>query len=724
MRKETITDEIIKKDENEKQGIAFERRDFLKLMGGGIFVLFNFGDVFAQQRTERSGSEYPTDFNAYLRIGEDGRVTCFSGKVELGQGAMTSLAQILAEELDVPLDRVDMIMGDTALCPYDMGTFGSRSTKYFGPALRQAGAEARAVLLQLAAEYLKTSPEQLTAKDGVIYMKNNPTQQVSYGDLTKGKKIERHLSEKVSVKAVAQHTLCGKPADRLDGKPKVTGEAKFAGDIRLPGMLYAKLLRPPVHGAVLKSVDTSAAEEIPGVQVVRDKDFIAVLHQYPDKAEEALRKIKAQFDLPERKVNNENIFLHLLASPPAPETVSEAGDLEKGKMSASKKIAAKYFTHYVAHAAIEPHAATAKIEGDTIVAWVSTQAPFRDKPEVARSLGMPEEKVRILPAFVGGGFGGKTRNLQAVEAAKLAKLTGKPVQVAWTREEEFFFDTFRPAAVVDINAGVNNDGRIGFWDYRVYFAGTRSSQPIYNIPHCRVSAHGQWGGSGAPSAHPFSVGAWRGPGSNTNVFAVESHIDLLAEAAGLDPLSFRLKNITDERMKRVIEAAAEKFGHTFAKSPSGQGYGIACTDYLGTYVALMAEVKVNERTGDVRVERVVCAQDTGEMINPEGIRIQIEGCIIMGLGYLFTEEIHFNGGDIRDRNFDTYEISRFSWIPKIETVLIDNPGLAPQGCGEPAITGMGALIANAVYDAIGARCFMLPMTPQRIKEQISLKTSK
>jgi nicotinate dehydrogenase subunit B len=231
---------------------------------------------------------------------------------------------------------------------------------------------------------------------------------------------------------------------------------------------------------------------------------------------------------------------------------------------------------------------------------------------------------------------------------------------------------------------------------------------------------GGWGGrSSTGSVHPFGVGAWRGPGSNTNVFAMESQVDMMAEAAGMNPLEFRMVNLTDERMKRVLVAAAEKFGKSFSKTPTGKGYGIACTDYLGTYLATMAETQVNKNTGEVQVKRVICAQDTGEVINPEGVRMQIESCITMGLGYCFTEEIHFSNGRIMDENFDTYEIPRFSWAPKIETVLVDNPEMPPQGCGEPAITSMGAVIANAVYDAIGKRMFTLPMTRDRVKAALA-----
>ncbi len=714
-------DEFIPYDfKNNLSPVTLDRRDFLKLMGGGIVILFTVGDSLALQQ-ERRRRGYPEDFNAYLRIGEDGRVTCFSAKIEMGQGVLTSFAQMLAEELDVPLHSVDMIMGDTSLCPWDAGTFGSRSTKYFGPPLRQAAAEARGVLFQLAAEHLRTNREQLNVKDGIIFVKKNPEKKVSYAQLTQGKKIERHLEKKPPIKHYSQHTISGKPTDRLDGLAKVTGEAKFAGDIRLPQMLYARIVRPPAHGAKLKNVDTSAAENIKDIQVIRNEDMIAVLHKHRDAADKALGMIKASFEPSANTQNNTSIFKHLKGSASEAQTVTEAGNLDEGKALASKTFDKAYFNHYVAHAPSENHTAVAHIEGDKAIVWASTQAPFRAQGEVAQVLGLPLENVRVITPFVGCGFGGKNSGRQVVEAALLAKLSGKPVQVAWSRNEEFFYDTFRPAAVIEIRSGLNSTNRIVFWEYHNYFAGSRSSEPFYNIPHHRVLSYGGWGGRGGGRTHPFGVGAWRGPGSNTNVFAIESQIDVMAKSAGMDPLEFRLHNLTDKRMKNVLNIAAEKFGRSFSEAPSGKGYGIACTDYLGTYLATMAEVKVDEKTGEIRVERVVCAQDTGEVINPEGVRIQIEGCIVMGLGYCLTEEIRYKNGRILDENFDTYEIPRFSWLPKIETVLVDNPEMAPQGCGEPAITSMGGVIANAVYDATGIRMSVLPMTPARIKEALKNK---
>jgi isoquinoline 1-oxidoreductase len=692
--------------------LGISRREFFKRMGllsGGIVVYISLSDSssFAQQTT---------DINAFLKIGADGRVTCFSGKIEMGQGIVTSLAQMLGDELRVPLTSVDMVMGDTWLCPSDKGTFGSLSTKTFGVALRRAAAEARAVLIQMAAEHLQIPSERLIVKDGEVIDPHNPDKKVTYARLTRGKRIERHLKGRISTQDSLQPTISGKAVGRTDAKQKVTGEALYTGDIRLPDMRYAKILRPPVHGAKLKRVDTGDANKVKGVQVIQDNGLIAALHRYPDEAEKALKMVKAEYELPEPKVDNTTIFEHLLDYAPPREVVAKSGNLEEGRKLAATSFESTYLNHYVAHAPIETHTAVVDIEGGKATVWASTQTPFWAQEEVARTLGFASSDVRVITPFVGGGYGGKTRNQQVIEAARLAKLSGRPVQVAWSRKEEFFLDTFRPAAVIKVKSGLDNTNRIVYWDYENYFAGARSSRPFYDIPHHQVLSRGGW--MGGSQAHPFGVGAWRGPGSNTNIFAMESQIDIMAQAVGMDPLEFRLNNLTDKRMQRVLKAAAEKFGRPFSNAPTGRGYGLACTDYRGTYVATIAEVKVNEETGNVRVERVVCAHDMGEVINPEGARLQIEGCITMGLGYALTEEIRFKGGRIFDENFDTYGLPRFSWVPRIETVLIDNREMAPQGCGEPAITPMGAVIANAIFDATDTRLLELPMTPERIKKAL------
>jgi nicotinate dehydrogenase subunit B len=700
---------------------SVNRRDFFARLGGGIVIFISFGDLLEaaeQARGPRGGGRgggLPSDFNAFLRIGEDGRVACFTGKIEMGQGPITSLPQMLAEELEVAVDAVEMVMGDTERCPWDMGTFGSMTTRFFGPPLRAAAAEAKAVLLELAAEALKVPQAQLIAKNGIISDKNNKDRRVTYAQLAKGQKIERHIQGKPALKNAADFQVIGKPLNRRDAREKVTGKAQYAGDLRLPGMLYAKILRPPAHGAQLKTADTNSCGQVPGIRIVRQGDFIAVLHELPDMAETALAKIKAEWEPPAAGVDDTSIFDHLLKADPEPRIAAQGGDLEEGRKAAAKNCEATYLNGYVAHAAMETHTALAKVEGEQATVWASTQNPFSAQREIAEALGFPAQKVRVITPFVGGGFGGKTQNSQAVEAARLAKSTGKPVQVCHTREEEFFYDTFRPAAMVKIKSGVDKDGKIVFWDYDVAFAGERGSQQFYAIPHHRTVARPTGWTSGA---HPFATGPWRAPGNNTNSFARESHIDQMAASAGLDPVEFRLKNLTDSKMIGVLKAAANRFGWTPARAPSRRGYGVACGIDSGTAVATIIEAAVDAKTGTVRVKRAVCAQDMGLAINPEGAKIQMEGCITMGLGYALTEEVHFKDGKILDANFDRYELPRFSWLPKIETVLIDSKE-ASQGGGEPAIIVMGAVIANAIYDATGARLLQLPMTPERVKAAIA-----
>jgi nicotinate dehydrogenase subunit B len=694
------------------------RRDFIKSLGGGIIILFCIGD-FSVLEAQRRGRSYPEDFNAYLRIGGDGRVTCFTGKIEMGQGVVTSLAQMLAEELDVTLDTVDMVMGDTALCPWDMGTFGSMSTRFFGPPLRAAGAQARAILIELAAQRLGTPANRLAVQNGVVFDKNQKSKQVTYAQLAEGKTIARRVDEKAELKKPSEFKVMAHSFLRRDSLEKVQGKAKYAGDVQFPDMLYAKILRPPAHGAKLTSVDTSAVEQMQDVQLVRDGDMIAVLHKNPDGAEEALHKIKAQFDVPKPTVNDKTIFEHLLNQNPRSNVVAKGGDLKEGEKLSDVVAEKEYLNSYVAHAPMEPHTAVAKVEGDKATIWASTQTPFPLQDQVARALGIPSENVRVIPPFVGGGFGGKSANSQAIEAARLAKLTGKPVQMAWTREEEFFYDTFRPAAVVKIKSGMTKSGKMTLWDYGVYYAGSRGSEQFYDIPNHSTVAFGEWRGGG--QAHPFATGAWRAPGNNTNAFARESQIDIMASKASTDPIEFRLKNLKDERMIRVLKTVAEKAGWTPAKAPSGRGFGVACGTDSGTYVAHVAEVTVDEKTGKVQVKRVVCAQDMGIVVNPEGAIIQMEGCITMGLGYTLAEEVHFEGGKILDTNFDTYDLPRFSWLPKIECVLVKADDMSPQGGGEPAIICMGAVVANAIHDATGARLLQLPMTPERVKQALAAR---
>ena len=702
--------------DSKNSNLRFKRRDFFKLLGGGIFIYFstgNLSELLALTPAQRR--ERPTDYNAFLRIAEDGTVSCFTGKIEMGQGPITSLAQQIADELDVALESVKMVMGDTELCPYDRGTYGSLTTREFSHSMRSAGAEAKAILLELGAEYLELERNDVRASKGVISGISSPGKKVTYGELARGQRIERYMEEKPDVIDYTEFYYVGQSMLHADARPKVTGEALFTGDMKLPGMLYARILRPPSHGAELVSVDYSKAEQLEGARVIHDGDLIAVLHELPDMAATGISLVESEYKIQENDVDENTIFDYLLNAPSSERVVDSSGDLEEGRALADMLVESEFHDGYVAHAPMEPHTALARYENDSITVWASTQTPFPAQETIARVLGLDLEKVRVIVPFVGGGFGGKSAHQQAVEAARLSKLSGKPVMVTWTREEEFFYDTFRPAAIVKIRSGLTRSGKIAMWDYKQYFAGNRGSDTIYAVPHSRTSGFGSsWG----DSVHPFNTGAWRAPGNNTNTFARESQIDMMAVASGTDPLQFRLKNLDDEQMIGVWKAVAELFGYTPASGPSGRGIGLACGIDAGTYVAHMAQVGVNEKTGEVRVVRVACAQDMGLCVNPEGARIQMEGCITMGMGYALTEDIEFRGGRVLTGNFDTYQIPHFSWVPEIETVILDRMDKPPQGGGEPAIICMGAVIANAIFDACGGRLYQMPMTPERVLEAI------
>jgi isoquinoline 1-oxidoreductase len=720
------------------------RREFLVSAGAfGLFVKFSPFALAEVPLIAPRFPKVPTDYNAYLKIGPDGRVGCFIGKVEMGQGAMTAFAMLVAEELDVSVERVDMTMGDTDLCPWDMGTWGSLATWQTGPVVRLMAAEARAVLLQMAAERLGIAVDNLRVKDGVISVDGNPSKHVAYRELVDGKRIERRVPD-AKIKALADLTVIGTNVPRKDARFKLTGAAKYAADIVPPGTLHAALLRPPFIAAKLLSVDTSEAEKVHGVKVIRLNDvvaainapvdmdhpgaalqelgraIVAVLHPQPDVAREAVGKIKAQWSPSPWPQNDRTIFDHLVkAAPPAKQVVAK-GSIPTGEAESVKLLEKTYLTSYAAHAPIEPHAAVASWENGKVTVWVCTQAPFVAQAQVAKALSLEPKNVRIITTLLGGAFGGKSGVPQGVEAARLSLAAGCPVQVNWSREEEFLLDTYRPAAVVKVRSGLDKKGRISFWDFHTYCAGDREVETFYDIPHQLIQASGGWTTFPA-DLHPFGIGPWRGPSTTSNVFARESHIDALASMAGVDPLEFRLAQITEPRPSGVLRAVAKLFGWKPKPAPSGRGVGIACVDMHNSLIAAMAEVSVDKKTGEVKVKRVAMAVDIGLVVNPELVRQQMEGSITMGLGSCLTEEIHFEAGTIKDTNFDSYEIPRFSWTPKIDTVIVSNPTLSPQGIGEPPITVMGALIANAIHDAVGVRMLQLPTTPERIKKALQAK---
>ncbi|RLD69743.1 MAG: hypothetical protein DRI98_09790, partial [Bacteroidetes bacterium] len=490
-----------------KNPFEVKRRDFFKLLGGGVVVYMsthNPSELMALPLAQRR--EVPKDYNAFLTIKEDGEVICHVGKIEMGQGPITSLPQQVADELDVPIESITMVMGDTGICSYDAGTWGSLTTREYSHYLRDACAEARAVLIEMASEYLDISNENLKIKDGVVFDSSNPDKKVSYGWLTKGERLERYMDEKPSVKDHTQFNYVGQSMLHADARLKVTGEAVYTADVKMPGQVYAKVLRPPSHLVQLISVDYSEAEKIEGIQVVRDGDLVAVLHELPEVAERALATVKAEYTADEKQVDDKSVFEYLLNAPAKSREVESLGNLEEGENQAELIIESEFHDGYKAHAPIEPHAALAQWNGDKVIVWGSCQSPFGAQDQIARELEMELENVRIITPFLGGGFGGKIYHPQVIEAVRIARIAQKPVMVTYTREEEFFMDFFRNATVVKIKSGVTKEGKIVLWDFNQYHAGPRGSDTIYNVPHAKITQYSNQSGS---PVHPLPVGAWR-----------------------------------------------------------------------------------------------------------------------------------------------------------------------------------------------------------------------
>jgi isoquinoline 1-oxidoreductase len=615
------------------------------------------------------------------------------------------------------------------LCKFNtsLETVGSLTVSEFGTARRGAAARARVLLIKVASEQLGLPEARLFTRDGFVIDRENESVRISYATLAGNGNINRAIPT-ATPKPPANWTICGQPAIRIDAVEKVTGQARYAGDITLPGMLYARIVRPPAHKATFTAPpDTTLAEQIPGVQVVRvGTTLVAVLHAQPDVAERALALVVAQFNLPPNGQSDQTIHDYILAHPPGlTDPAWVGGNLTLGQSQAVLTREQTYYTPFLAHAPMEPHAAVASYASGKVKVWASTQAPFKTRNDVATALVISTANVQVITPFVGGAFGGKAyNNKQAVEAALLSKAAGIPVNVTWTREEEFFYDSFQPPCLVKIRAGLNASQQICFWDSQAYYTGSyhMATNGAYGIPNHRTLFYGHWYNTenSITPPLPFPEGPWRSPGNSALTFARESHIDALAAAAGLDPVEFRLRHLTDSRARTVLTRAAEAFGWQPSKSPSGRGWGVACGEYNGVYVAVLAELAVDIATGAITVHRMVSALDCGRVINPDGVRQQMEGGLIMGLGFSLSEELHFQAPAITDLNFsqlnesNQYNIPRFSWMPHLETVIVLNTTDAPKGCGEPPVVAVGGALANAFFDATGLRANRLPMTPQRV----------
>jgi isoquinoline 1-oxidoreductase len=690
--------------------IKLDRREFLKKLGGGIIVVFALGKLSLLDGWSQSNAD-EFNFNAYLRVKENGRVDCYTGKIEMGQGIITSLAQVLAEELEVDIDQIDMVMGDTELCPYDAGTWGSLTTRFADPVIRAAAAEAREILIDLASKKLNVATDQLKAVNGKVVHKSDTSNFVTYAQLTLGKKIVQTLSSKPEIKEASEFKIIGKPIKSTDATAKVTGEALYSSDIRLDEMVYASIVRPPSLDAEKVAVDTSQLANFKDVELIEDGNLVAVIHKDPEIAKKAARKVKVTWDLKTRDVNSESIFNYLEQHISESKIFEKEGNLEVGTSESNRIFKTDYQDGYVAHAPIETHAATCYFKDGKLTMWASSQTPFGTQQELSRVLNLKKENIHVKQIFLGGGFGGKIYNQQAVEAAKIAVKCKKPVQLSWSRREEFMYDRFRPAALMKVTSGVDENGKLNLWEFDIYCAGTRGTKLFYNVPNNRTRIFNERG------IHTLETGAWRAPGNNSTTFARESHIETMAHAIGEDVLAFRIKNLKSENMIETLKLAAKSFDWSRTKKKN-HGFGIALGEDAGTSVAIITEVHVNPETGEVQPIKIVCAQDMGQVVNPHGAAVQTEGGITMGLGYALYEEVEFDGYKVNTRNFSNYEITKFSKTPEITCVFRDKMNSKPQGGGEPAIICVGGAIANAIFDACGARVTRLPVTPKRILEAL------
>ena len=691
--------------EDPTYNFGFDRRQFLKAFGGGIALIVPMSNLVArtlqQDQDEsgrgRGGQRVPDQIGAWIHIDEKGMVSVFTGKVEIGQNIRTSLAQAVAEELRVPLTTVRLVMADTDLVPFDMGTFGSLTTPRMAPQLRKAAATARETLIALAAEQWKVEPNTVRIVDA-RFVNHDASKSLTIAEVAKGQKLVKTIPANVATTPVSEWTIAGTSVPKVDGRDFVTGKHQYTSDIKREGMLFGKVVRPSALNASLESSDTKVAEAITGVTVVRDGDFIGVVAPDQQTALRAEKSIAVHWKAPGQP-GAEELFDYLKKTatkrPPRP-----VGSIADGMTAADKKLSQSYTIAYIAHAPPEPRAAVAEWNNDKLTVWTGTQRPFGVRSELAEAFHIPEEKIRVIVPDTGSGYGGKHSGECAVEAARLARTTNKPVKLVWTREEEFQWAYFRPAGVIEVNSGVKNDGTVTAWDFQNYNSGGSGIQVKYDFPNQDIQFHN--------CKSPLRQGSYRGLAATANHFAREVHMDELAKLVGMDPVVFRLKNIKDARLKAVLEAAANSFGWGKKKS-EGRGYGIACGFEKGSYVAAAAEISIEAKTGRVKIERVVESFECGAIVNRMHLHNQVEGAVVQAIGGALFEQIEFRNGQILNGKFSRYRVPRFSDMPAIEIVLLDRKDLPSAGAGETPIVGLAPAVGNAIFNATGKRIRSLPL---------------
>lgn len=678
---------------------TISRRTFIESAGAGLIVLVAARDAFA---IGPLGEHQESDaVAAWLHIAEDGAVTVFTGKVEVGQDIRTSLTQAVAEELHVPAHAVKLVMGDTDRVPFDAGTFGSRSTPQMGMQLRTAAAAAKKALFERAAEEWRVDVATLSVADGVVrHARSGRT--ASIGQLTRGERIVRTIDDDVALTPADRWTVCGTSMLKMTGHDIVTGRHLYTSDLRPDGALVGMMLRPPAFDARLTALDAREAELMPGVVVVHDGDFAGVAAPDAPTAARALAALRPEWSTSPHRLSHIDVFDHLRRTG-EPGRSNGHGSIEAGLADAEVTLDARYTTAYIAHVPLEPRAAVAQWQDGKLTVWTGTQRPFGVRTELSRAFHVPEERVRVIMPDTGSAYGGKHSGETAIEAARLARAARRPVRLVWTREEEFTWAYFRPAAVIDVRSGTRGDGTLSAWDFHNYNAGASGIALRYDARNVRTTFH--------RADSPLRQGSYRALAATANTFARETHMDEIAARLDIDPLELRLRNLREPRLRAVLEAAADRFGWSHSRRAPGRGIGIACGVEKGGYVATCAEVAAVPGNGSQRIaiERIVVSFECGAVVNPDGLRNQVEGAIVMGIGGALWEEIEFENGRILNPRLSRYRVPRMSDVPPIDVVLLDRKDLPSAGAGETPIIALAPAIGSAVFGATGVRARALPL---------------
>ena len=672
--------------ESPRYTFELERRDFIRLFGGGLLVLVAAAELAGQEsgRGAQQGRGDSPDLAAWLHIDQSGLVTACTGKVEIGQNIRTSLSQTVADELRVPLASVTLVMGDTGRTPFDMGTFGSMTTPRMAPQLARAAATAREMLIDQAAARWQADRKTLAARDGRVGAADGRS--LSYGELTKGQALTGTIPSDPPVDSREKWTIRGTSPKKIDGRAFVTGKHQYTPDVTRPDMVYGRIVRPDGYGASLVSVDDSRARSMPGVSIVRDGDFLGVVAPTERAAARAAAAVQASWRVPEGQPSSATLFDYLKKTPTgeARAPVFKTGDPQRVQ-DQGKSFADSYRVPYIAHVPLEPRAAVAEWKDGSVTVWTGTQRPFGVRSELAEAFRIPEDRVRVIVPDMGSGYGGKHTGDAAIEAARLAKAVNRPVKLVWTRTEEFSWAYFRPAGVIDVRSVVDAQGRIVSWEFINWNSGAAGIRTPYDIPNQEITFK--------PVKSPLRQGSYRALAATANHYAREMHMDQMARTLGIDAVEFRLRHLKDERLRAVLKATAEKIGWP-KPSASLRALGIACGTEKGGFVATAAEVS-RVPTG-FKVERIVIAFECGAIVNPDGLRNQVEGSVVQGLGGALFEAIDFADGRIRNASMEQYRVPRFKDAPPIDVILLDRRDLPSAGAGESSMICVAPAIGSAV----------------------------